>query len=311
MADLTDPPFRRLIARLGGCGLFYSPMLSPAALRARKSYRQPVDTDLPGAPPLVAQLVPSCVEELLESLPLALEMTSPVAIDINMGCSAPRVRKGGAGSALLDNPQKAASIVSSAVREFDGPVSVKLRLPGVGEDRELFDFVSRLEDAGAAWLCVHGRLPREGFTRTARWDPVGHLVKRTKLPVIGSGDLFLADEAVRRLDSTGCAAVMLARGAIRNPWIFARTAALLEGHEAPVVTGDEACEAIMELLEDISQAYRGDGRGCARVGTMVKYFFDPLPFGRRVAYKIAASRDFQEQKNLAREFLEKLPPKAL
>lgn len=303
MADLTDPPFRRLLARIGGCDLFYTPMLTPAALRARQNISQQIETGVADAPPLCVQLAPVNGDEALESIRRLVDMASFDAVDINMGCAAPRLRKRGAGAALLADRSRVEAIVEAIRRVWGGPLSVKTRLPGDGGADDLADHVSFLEGLSVAWVCVHGRLPKEGFTRTARWDVIEDLSRSCSIPVVGSGGLFTAGGAVRRLHESGCAAVMLARGALRDPWIFARARALLDGEPEPEVTATVIAAAVEELFDDIFGYYPAPGRARVRVGMIAGYLLDPFPFGRRVAHKIAASRDFEEQKNLALDFL--------
>jgi tRNA-dihydrouridine synthase len=311
MADLTDPPFRRLISRLGGCGLFYTPMLTSSAVRALEANRLAIDTGLPDAPPLVAQLAPACADDVLDALPRVLGMCAPAAVDVNMGCSAPRVRKRGAGTSLLADRARIRLVLGAVRGIWPGPITAKIRLPGDGGYDALAALVSLLEDCGVSCVCVHGRTAAEGFRRTARWEPIAALASSCGIPVIGSGDVLSAGTAVSRLERSGCAAVLIARAALRDPWIFRRVERLRAGRELAEPSHEELTAAILSLVDDIRASYDTAGRAAARIGLVVGHLFDRFHFGRRAALEIAGSRDPARQRALVARFLERAPESGL
>jgi nifR3 family TIM-barrel protein len=156
----------------------------------------------------------------------------PEAVDINAGCPVPKVVKTGAGSGLMRNPPLLGQIVAAVVKSSQDhlgsvPVTIKLR-SGWDEGSINYYECSRIAaDAGAALVSLHARTRTQGYGGKSDWSHIKDLVSRITLPVIGSGDLFTPEDAENMLRETRCAAVMFARGAIGNPFIFSMTRSLL------------------------------------------------------------------------------------
>jgi nifR3 family TIM-barrel protein len=157
----------------------------------------------------------------------------PNALDINAGCPVPKIVKNGAGSALMKNPALLGRIVEAAVRASreslgNVPVTVKMRS---GWDRDSINYgeCARVAlEAGAAMISLHPRTRSQDYGGRSDWSCIADLVSRLAVPVCGSGDLYTPEDAWRMLQETGCAAVMFARGAMGNPFIFSATRSLLE-----------------------------------------------------------------------------------
>lgn len=140
--------------------------------------------------------------------------------DLNLGCSVPKVVKTGAGAALARNITTTTAAAKAMIKAAKGPVGFKIRLGWNREEENYLELARALEDEGAAWLCLHPRYSRQGFTGEADWSALAKLKKCVNIPVIASGDLFDAQSAVRCLGQSGANAVMFARGALNNPGIF-------------------------------------------------------------------------------------------
>jgi nifR3 family TIM-barrel protein len=171
---------------------------------------------------------------------LLLAPLGPDVVDINAGCPVLKVVKNGAGSALMKNPVMLGRITASVVKaakEALGsvPVTVKLRSGWDNLSCNYYECARAAVDSGAALVCLHPRTRGQGYSGASNWSHIADLVSRVAVPVAGSGDLFSAEDAKRMLEETRCAAVMFARGAQGNPFIFAATRDLiLEGKwEAP------------------------------------------------------------------------------
>ncbi len=158
----------------------------------------------------------------------------PEVLDLNCGCPVPKVVKTGAGSALMRDPGRFALVVESLVRasrEALGgiPVTVKIR-SGWDEGSINYREISRIAvEAGADLVAFHARTRAQGYGGKADWSLIADLVSRLRVPVIGSGDLYSAEDAERMLKETVCGGVMFARGAMGNPFIFSETKELLKG----------------------------------------------------------------------------------
>jgi tRNA-dihydrouridine synthase B len=304
LAELTEPPFRALVRRLGGCGLFYTPMLSPAAIRAHETHRIPIAEEPGGSDaPLVVQIAPSRHDDVADAIRRLLGQIEPSAIDINMGCAAPRVRRSCAGAALLAEPEAALAIVRTARRAWTGPLFAKLRLPGSGSLEELLAFSKTLVEEGVDAIALHPRLAREGFARIARWERIKELAEALPVPVLGSGDLNTARIGVDRLASSVAAAVMFGRAALKNPWIFREAISILHGTRFAAPSQEEVRDAILALVDQVAARTFPAGRAAARISLVSGYLLDPIPFGRRVAMEVKRLDEPSAQRARIERFL--------
>ncbi len=231
MAGTTNRAFR-LLCREGGAGLVCSEMVSINAiaqgnkrtLRMLRTFENehPVSIQLFGAAPAIMRTVAPTVVAAGADL-----------IDINMGCAVPKVRSAAAGVALMADPERAVALTRAAVEASDVPVTVKLRAGLAEGDISYVELARRLEDVGAAAVTLHARHAAQGFRGEAEWALIATLVEALSIPVIGSGDVIEPEDAARMMRITGCAAVMIARGALGRPWIFAQAAAALRGEHIP------------------------------------------------------------------------------
>jgi len=219
MAEISHRAFRELIEGFGGCGLYFTEMISSGALLAGGPYEKWYIDSGPKPEKCVFQLVGSDIEQISRAAAL-LDRLECAGIDINMGCSAPLIRKTGAGAAWLASIDRAGDLISRIRPQIKRRLSVKLRI-GFKDDFEyLVRFCRRLEAEGTELITLHPRLVTEKFKRLARWEYVGALRQELKIPVAGNGDIASAEELVRRAAGP-CDAVMVGRAAVRQPWIFA------------------------------------------------------------------------------------------
>jgi nifR3 family TIM-barrel protein len=161
------------------------------------------------------------------NLALGDKHISCISYDVNMGCPVPKVVKNGEGSALMRDPGKAARIVESMTRATDKPVTVKIRAGFDASDAAAdaaVGFARTMEQSGAAAIAVHGRTREQYYSGKADWGVIARIKDAVAVPVIGSGDVMDAADARRMLGETGCDFVMIARGALGNPWIFGDSA---------------------------------------------------------------------------------------
>jgi tRNA-dihydrouridine synthase len=232
MAELSHRALRELIASFGGCDEYYTEMISAGALLGGGPFEQWYLDPLPRPEKLVYQLAGSDPDQILRAAAL-LDRRESAGIDINMGCSAPAIRRTGAGVAWMADIDRAGSLIAGLRKTTKKRLSVKLRM-GFEENFDyLLRFCRRLEGEGLDFITLHPRLAREKFRRTARWDYVGRLKGELGIPVAGNGDIQDAAGLIRRASSGLCDAVMAGRGAVRQPWIFAAARRL----EAPGGTG--------------------------------------------------------------------------
>ena len=232
MAGVSDIAFRTL-CREQGADLTFTEMVSAKGLSyANEKTRHLVDlaegedevgVQLFGHEPdtMAAQAV-WLVEELGDSL---------AYIDLNMGCPARKIVSKGDGSALMKSPILAADIVSSVKRAVPCMVTAKFRRGWSMGNETAVDFAKRLEQAGADAVTVHGRYAEQLYKGASDRDVIARVKDAVSIPVVGNGDVFSARDAMQMAEETGCDAVMVARGAQGNPWIFAQIKAAFDGNE--------------------------------------------------------------------------------
>ena len=185
----------------------------------------------------------------------------PDIIDINMGCPVPKVVNGGAGSALMKDPKKAAEIVKAVATASNVPVTVKIRKGWDDKSVNAVEFAKRMEDAGAAAIAVHGRTRQEYYSPPADWDIIAQVKAAVSVPVIGNGDIVDGKTAAEMYRQTGCDLVMIGRGSYGRPWIFREVRAYLEcGEELPPVSLEERLSVMQEHVELICR-YNGEYGG--------------------------------------------------
>ena len=256
MAGVTDPAYR-IMCRRRGANLAYSEMVSVAGLvyASNKTWRLvlpadeeqqvianvfELDTRTVETPDQFAGAVAAVEERVGDRLSL---------IDINMACPARKVVTKGEGSALMRTPDLAEKIVEAAVGAAHVPVTVKIRKGFYAEDRNAATFAQMLEGAGAAAVAVHGRCATQLYTGQADWSVVDEVADAVEIPVIGSGDVFCAEDAAEHLRNSGASAVFIARGIYGNPWVFGDARALaLDGTPVPVRSSVERLDALREHL---------------------------------------------------------------
>src|SRR5438552_11433673 len=168
-----------------------------------------------------------------EAARFVTELFKPEYIDINFGCPVKKVVKRNGGSGCLKNLSLDDSVLRSVASGTHLTVTVKIRSGWSEETRDPVQIALRCQDAGAKALALHPRTRTQMFSGDARWEEIAAVTDALEIPVIGNGDIKTAEDAVRMQRTTGCAAIMIARGSFGQPWIFDQTRALLEGKPKP------------------------------------------------------------------------------
>ncbi|BDU76797.1 tRNA dihydrouridine synthase DusB [Mesoterricola sediminis] len=249
--EITDQPFRRMIRQVGGVGLTVSEMISSEALirHARKAERMMAGE---GERPFAMQLAGSVPEHLGEAAALAQAAGADI-VDINMGCPASNVTRGGAGSALLRDIRLAEAVVKAVVKAVDVPVTVKMRAGWDNSQKEradYLDFLRMFEANGVRALAIHPRTRAQQYEGHADWSLIARAVEAgTAFPIIGNGDVNTPEDAFRMVAETGCHGVMVGRAALTNPWIFRQI--LEPGLQVTELQRIELCLDFMRLLQDL------------------------------------------------------------
>lgn len=231
MAGYTSLPLR-LLCRRAGAHLVYSEMVSARGLMQRNAKTAALLATCPEEGPVVIQLFGGEPEVMADAVE-AVQAAGAAAIDINMGCPVPKVLRSEGGAALMAEPDRAIQVAAAVVRRATIPVTAKIRAGWFEGDDSYVDLARGLQDVGVAAIAIHGRSVRQSFRGEANHRHAGELVRCLSIPVIASGDVDTPTMPRAILADTGCAGVMIARGAIGRPWLFAQAAAVLAGCEPP------------------------------------------------------------------------------
>lgn len=219
MAGITDVCFRQLMDEMqagvliselvSAKGLFYNSEKTRKMMRIHKN---------PGT--IVGiQLFGESAEDIIKAVG-AVEETGADFVDINMGCPVKKVIKKGCGAALLRDPAYLETFLTTIKKGIRLPLTVKMRTGWNENELTIHECVEAAYQSGCEWVAIHGRTRAQGYEGKADWDLIAEVKHRAKLPIIGNGDIRSAVQAKQRLQETGVDAVMIGRGALRNPWIF-------------------------------------------------------------------------------------------
>ena len=274
MAGVTDLPFRCICSKYGA-GMTYSEMISAKGLWYKDKKTASLMRIAPEERPCAIQIFGSEPEIMAAVVPQVMKF-EPDIIDINMGCPAPKIVNNGDGSALMKNPKLMGEIVNAVAKVSPVPVTVKIRSGWDDTSKNALECAKILEANGAAAIAVHGRTRQQFFSGKADWEIIRTIKNELSIPVIGNGDIWTAEDAKAMFDFTGCDAVMIARGAEGNPFIFKQTLELLQTGKvaffpAPAEKASQALEHTRMLVAD-----KGEERGIKEARKHIAWYIKGL-----------------------------------
>ena len=275
IAGYCDLAFRLCIRRLGGVGLATTDLVNPRGLlRQTRKSMELVETE-PEDRPLCIQLYGHEPAEMAAAAQWC-EAHGADVVDVNMGCPADKVCKRRGGAALLRDPRLAVQVVERVVRAVRRPVTVKMRL-GWEADDVAPRLARELEDAGVAAITVHGRTAAQKFAGQVWLEGIARVVEAVRgIPVIGNGDVRRPADAAEMMRRTGCAGVMIGRAALRDPWIFRDTHALLaSGVEPPPASRAERAAFMNAHFQELVRI-RGERIACTMFRQRVTWYAGAL-----------------------------------
>jgi nifR3 family TIM-barrel protein len=216
-------------------------------------------------------------------------------VDLNVGCPVPKITGGGGGSALLQEPELAASCIAAMHDAVDIPVTVKIRAGWDEQDRNAPEFAVRMEDAGAAAITVHGRTRAQKYSGRADLDIIRRVVEAVEIPVVGNGDVVDLESALRMAE-TGVAGIAIGRGALGRPWLFAQLHALFRGEHVPEPPPlEQRAALLLQLGRGVCELY-GEHRGMRIMRRLATDFFRGLrgaPEMRKDSNRLSSLADLE------------------
>ncbi|MEA4816058.1 MAG: tRNA dihydrouridine synthase DusB [Lachnospiraceae bacterium] len=299
MAGITDLPFR-IIAKEMGCGLVYSEMVSAKGIfYDSKNTKMLLETN-ESERPCAIQLFGSG-PGLLAEMAKRLEDYPFDIIDINMGCPAPKIVKNGEGSALLKNPKLIGEIVAAVSGAQGKPVTIKIRKGFDESSINAVEVAKEAEANGAVAIAIHGRTREEYYGGKADWNIIKKVKEAVSIPIIGNGDVFSPESAKELLDYTGCDAIMVARGACGDPWIFKRINAYLEtGELLPFPSPKEKIDMAIRHAEMLI-SYKGEYIGLMEMRKHMAWYTKGINGASKARALINSANTLDELKNILKE----------
>lgn len=303
MAGVTDLPFR-VICKEFGAALTYTEMVSAKgfkynskkteALMKIDEVERPTSLQIFGSDP-----------EIMGDMAEAINGRNFDILDVNMGCPVPKIVNNGEGSALMRNPELIAKIIKSLKAHSQKPVTIKIRAGFISEEKNAVEVAKIAENAGVDAIAVHGRTRSQYYTGRSDLTIIKEVKKAVSVPVIGNGDVITEYDAKKMFEETGCDAIMIARGARGNPWIFKKINTYLEtGKLTPPPSLDEFLSVILRQAQWMSED-KG-GLGIREMRKHIAWYTAGYPNSSKVRCDVNKIETFNELKSLMETYITEL-----
>jgi len=296
MAGITNTAFRRL-CREYGAGLYVSEMITSRALVERTPESLRLIQHHESETPRSIQLYGVDPKTVSDAVTMLVAEDRADHIDLNFGCPVPKVTRKGGGAALPWKLDLFREIVESAVRAAGPlPLTIKMR-KGIDSDHLTYLEAGRIaEGAGVASIALHARTAAEFYSGTADWSAIEKLRRTiTSVPVLGNGDIWSAEDALRMVDETGCDGVVVGRGCLGRPWLFGDLAAAFRGETLKAEPSlGEVAAAYRRHAELLIEFFDDEGRGCRDLRKHVAWYFKGYSVGGEIRAALATSSSLDE-----------------
>jgi nifR3 family TIM-barrel protein len=299
-------PFRVLCAEQGA-GLVYSEMVSAKGILYKNENTKALLEISPAERPVSVQLFgsePAVLGEIARTLTEDEEKIKFDFLDINMGCPAPKIVKNGEGSALMKEPRLCGEIIRALSESSKVPVTVKIRKGFNASWINAVQIAQIAEENGAAAICVHGRTREQYYSGFADWEMIARVKEAVSIPVIGNGDINSPQDAEKMLQQTGCDAVMIARAAQGNPWIFRSTTHYLAtGELLPLPTNKEKIELARRHCKMLID-YKGEYIGLREIRKHLCWYIKGIKGAPEARVKINRTENYPEMERILLDLME-------
>jgi nifR3 family TIM-barrel protein len=298
MAGITNAPFRRLCREFsGGKGLFVSEMITTRALVERNDKTMQLITFHASEQPRSIQLYGVDPATVGKAVRMIAEEGFADHIDLNFGCPVPKVTRKGGGSALPYKRNLLRAILREAVAGAGGlPVTMKMR-KGIDDDHLTYLDAGRIAvEEGVTAIALHGRTTAQHYGGTADWDAIARLKEHVpEIPVLGNGDIWSAEDALRMVRATGCDGVVVGRGCLGRPWLFADLVAAFEGRTERVrPTLREVADVMVRHATLLGEWIGDESRGVVDFRKHVAWYLKGFSVGSEMRRRLAVTSSLQE-----------------
>ena len=299
MAGVSDLPFR-LLCREQGAALVCMEMISAKAITYRNARTADLMETSPAEAPVSLQLFGREPEIIAQACEMIEDRAFDI-LDINMGCPVHKVTANGEGSALMKDPQLIEKIVAAAVSGTTRPVTVKIRRGFEEGSETAVECALAARQGGASAVAVHGRTRAQMYSGKAHWTCIARVKKALDIPVIGNGDIVDGPSALRMMEETGCDAVMIARAARGNPWIFREVNAWLTDRTVPERPSRR--QVIQMLLRHARMLceYKGEKIGIREMRAHAAKYLAGFPSAARVRNMVVKVNTLAELEQLLKK----------
>ena len=303
MAGVTNVAFRTLCRELElemvgtVSGLYVCEMVTARALVERHPSTMHMTTFAPDESPRSLQLYSVDPANTYAAARMIVEEGLADHIDMNFGCPVPKVTRRGGGAALPYKRRLFGQIVAAAVRATAGtdiPVTVKFRI-GIDDDHHTHLDAGRIaEQEGAAAVALHARTAAQRYSGSADWEQISRLKEQVSIPVLGNGDIFDADDALTMMATTGCDGVVIGRGCLGRPWLFAELSAAFTGAPAPTPPTLGGVADIIRRHGSLLAEHFGEDKGMRDIRKHVGWYLHGLPAGADLRRALALVKTLSE-----------------
>lgn len=306
MAGVSNMTFRRICKSMGA-SLVVAEMVSDKAIMFGNEKTFNLLKMNEDERPISQQIFGSDVDSFIKAAKIVESTMHPDIIDINMGCPVPKIAlKSQAGSALLKNPKLVGEIVRAVVNTVSIPVTVKIRSGWDKSSINAVEIAKVCEANGASSITIHARTRAQGYSGLSDWNIIKDVVKAVDIPVIGNGDIRSCFDAKKMLDETGCAAVMIGRGLLGNPWLIRECCEYLENGTLPKeVSVDEKIDMMIRHLNNLC-ADKTEAQAVLEIRSHLLNYLSGLKNNKEVKNKVCKSKSKNEIIDILEEYRKNL-----